>query len=126
MKQLTLRIPEHMHTRLIEEMNNGNGYPTLQQHIIKKMFSDRMVYRTNYNGKIQVRFSLTSLGDMLVMGRIEAFNGAYAMMKDAINNKEQVIIELLADNDLPIKKITFESLEELEKWYKTITQPYTK
>lgn len=126
MKQLTLRIPEHMHTRLIKEMNNGNGHPTLQQHIIKKIFSDRMVYRTNYNGKIQVRFSLTNLGDMLVMGRIGTFNSAYAMMKDAINNEEQVIIESLADNDLPIEKIVFENLEELENWYNTITQPYTK
>ena len=115
-----------MHTRLIEEMNNSNGHPTLQQHIIKKIFSDRMVYRTNYNGKIQVRFSLTNLGDMLVMGRIGTFNSAYAMMKDAINNEEQVIIESLADNDLPIEKIVFENLEELENWYNTITQPYTK
>lgn len=121
MKQLTVRIDQHMYEYLMTEIEKNNGYLSLQQHIIKKIFSGRSIYRTNHSGKIQLRISQTYLGDMLVLGRMDAFNGAYEIMKDALQNKEQVIIESHAQNDIPIEKINFENISDLENWYNQIT-----
>lgn len=121
MKQVTIRMPEYMHQFLLDEIEKNNGYPSLQQHIIKKIFSDRFIYRTNHEGKIQLRINQTYLGNMLVLGRMETFNAIYAMMKDALNEEEQVIIESHANNDVPFEKITFKNCLELDNWYGQIT-----
>ena len=68
-----------------------------------------------------ILFYRLHLGDMLVLGRMNAFNGAYEIMKDALQNNEQVIIESHAENDIPIEKITFENISDLENWYNQIT-----
>lgn len=121
MKQITLRIDDNMHKYLMSEIEKSNGHPSLQQHIIKKLFSERSVYRTNHSGKIQLRISQTYLGDMLILGRMKAFNGIYEIMKDALDNNELVIIESHATNDTPIEKITFKTQEDLDAWYVRIT-----
>lgn len=121
MKQLTIRLDDRMHEYLMSEIEKSNGHSSLQQHVIKKLFSERPVYRTNHNGKIQLRISQTYLGDMLVLGRMKAFNGVYEIMEDAINNNEQVIIESHATNDIPIEQITFENQSDLKDWYVRIT-----
>ena len=61
MKQLTVRIDQHMYEHLMSEIDKNNGYLSLQQHIIKKIFSERSIYRTNHSGKIQLRISQTYL-----------------------------------------------------------------
>ncbi|MCY9547277.1 hypothetical protein [Lysinibacillus xylanilyticus] len=126
MKQITLRIEENMYKQLISEIEKSNGYPSLQQHIIKKIFSERSIYRTNYNGKIQLRIDQTYLGDMLVLGRTNAFNGVYEIMKDALDNNEHVIIESHATNDIPIEKITFKTQSDLDAWYVRLTTGTSK
>lgn len=114
MKQVSLRLEDGIHSRLSSEAEKDNI--SLQQHIVKSICSMRDVYKTNLDNKIQFRVNLTYLGDLLVLGRKASFNGLYEMMKEALLNNEQVIIERHFENALPEYMITFNNVEDLETW----------
>ncbi|MCM3174737.1 hypothetical protein [Paenibacillus sp. MER 99-2] len=114
MKQVPLRLEDSMHNEISDSAARTNS--SLQQHIVQLIFNRGDIYRTNLDGRIQLRVNLTYLGDLLVLGRISSFNGVYAMMEEALHHKEQVIIEKHYTNALPQHMKTFEMVKDLEKW----------
>ena len=122
MKQLSLRLDEELHNTLAAEAKFLNK--SLSQHIIDTLEQRGKlghVYTTNFQMKRQVRFNLTFLGDLLVMGHHNSFNGLYDLMEETIKNGDTVVIQRHYENSLPSVIGTIETLAGLQEWKKKIT-----
>lgn len=114
MKQMSLRMDAELHEALLGEA--GALGKSLNQHIVDLTCQRGKVYSTNHNHDIQVHFSITYLGDLLVLGRKESFEAAYSIMKEAIMKNETVILERPYQNFIPSILGELKTLEELEAW----------
>lgn len=114
MAQITLRIPDDMHTSLKSLADKNNV--SLNEFLITQLCSDRDIYQTNYDGRIQLNFNQTYLGDLLSTGQINSFDSAVMMMKDALQNNVQVRLEKHWTNSLPEVRRIFQKTEEIDKW----------
>lgn len=118
MKQISLRMDDEVHGVLTEEARLLNK--SLTQHILDLTYKRGDLSTTNYHHRIQARFNLTYLGDLLVLGRRASFDGMYAVMKEAIENGEKVILERHYDNFPPSILGEINTLKELEEWRENI------
>lgn len=119
MKQISLRLDDELHAFLTEEAKASKK--SLSQHLTDLLCQRGHLYTTNFNHKIQVRFNLTHLGDLLVLGRHESFNGLYNVMVDSINQGYTVILERHYTNASPTELYAFTDINELESWKNAIT-----
>lgn len=118
MKQISLRMEDELHVALTNEAKMLNK--SLTQHILELVNKRGDLSKTNYNNKLQVRFNVTFLGDLLVMGRRDSFDAMYTVMKEAVKNGEIVILERHYENFPPTLIGEISSPEELEKWRDSI------
>lgn len=119
MKQVSLRMDDQLHTLLTQEAKSLNK--SLSQHILDSVCQRGHFYTTNFNQQIQVRFNLTYLGDLLVLGKHSSFNGLYNIMVETIKDGDTVIIERHYTNAPPSELCIFTNLDELEEWKRKIS-----
>lgn len=117
-KQISLRLDEDVHAFIVQGAAETNQ--SITDYVTTLICSKRNIYQTNYSNRIQVRFSLTYLGDLLVLGQRDSFNGAYQIMEDSIKQGYEVILERHYQNAPPTILKKFTSLEELNIWKQNI------
>lgn len=118
MKQVSLRMDDELHARLTNEAKLLNK--SLSQHLLDLTCQRGDLYTTNLNYRRQVRFNLTYLGDLLVLGQHSSFNGLYDIMVETIKNGDTVVIERHYTNAPPSELGTFTNLDELAEWKNNI------
>ncbi|WP_203363534.1 hypothetical protein [Bacillus sp. REN10] len=113
-KQISLRLNEDVHAFIVHGATKTNQ--SLTDYVTTLICCNRDIYQTNYSNRIQVRFSLTYLGDLLVLGQKDSFNGVYQIMEESIEQGYEVVIERHYQNAPPTELKKFNSLEEINDW----------
>ncbi|MDQ6468847.1 hypothetical protein RCC94_15215 [Exiguobacterium acetylicum] len=114
MKQISVRFEQEMYD-FISELSNKTKSP-INTTIVNQLCSPGDVYTTNFNGKVQLRINLTYLGDLLVCGYVDSFDGILKLMQDQLNHGAEVILQKNYSN-APYSVIhSFKSIEELTQW----------
>lgn len=117
-KQISLRLDEDVHAFIVRGAAKTNQ--SLTDYVTTLICCKRNIYQTNFSDKIQMRFNLTYLGDLLVLGQRDSFNGVYQIMEDSIKQGYEVILERHYQNAPPTELKKFNSLEELNNWKQSI------
>lgn len=114
MKQISVRFEQEMYD-FISELSRKTSSP-INTTIVNQLSSPGDVYTTNSNGKVQLRINLTYLGDLLVCGYVDSFDGILKLMHDQLNHGAEVILQKNYSN-APYSVIhSFETTKELSQW----------
>ena len=114
MKQVSLRIDDHLHAWLSQKAQEQGV--SLNQIIIESLCSGSDIVTTNENSRIQVKFNFTYLSDLLTLNRVSTFNSIVSIMRDCVNQNEEVIIEKRSQNQPPTLMRKFTNVQELNEW----------
>lgn len=115
----SIRLPEEVHKAVTAKAKSVGM--TFNKYVAEALCDFGDIRQTNDNDKIQLRINFTYISDLMTMDRQRSVSAIVEMMIDAMENKQEVIFEKHFNNYPPIFMKQFESVQEIQEWYKKIT-----